>query len=120
MGEDETSPKNRIALICQQCRVVNGQASPGIKSLAELGKWRCFRCGAWNGEEDEATKVVQEMKEKISETQPLTFSEPEGSDVKDSSSPESENDEVLEDESAKETVEAKHKRGRPKGNKTKA
>jgi endoplasmic reticulum junction formation protein lunapark len=62
LGEDETSPKNRIALICQNCRLVNGQAPPGTKTLAELGKWKCFGCGEMNGEEDEATKVVQEMK----------------------------------------------------------
>ncbi|EHK96364.1 putative protein lunapark like protein [Glarea lozoyensis 74030] len=69
MGEDETSARNRIVLICQNCRLVNGQAPPGIRSATELGRWRCSGCGAWNGEEDEAVKVVQEMKEKI-EQQP--------------------------------------------------
>jgi len=65
LGEDETLPKNRIVLICQHCKLVNGQAPPGTNSLADLGKWRCFGCGAWNGEEDEGLKAVQEMKEKI-------------------------------------------------------
>ncbi|KAI5305840.1 hypothetical protein KEM56_003165 [Ascosphaera pollenicola] len=49
LGEDETSPKNRIVLLCEQCRTVNGQAPPGVKTLGELGKWRCGFCGGWNG-----------------------------------------------------------------------
>ena len=71
MGEDETNPKNRMALICHNCRLVNGQAPPGIKAPAELGKWRCYGCGELNGEEDEAVKVVQEMKERIEEGQQI-------------------------------------------------
>ncbi|RCI16523.1 hypothetical protein L249_1686 [Ophiocordyceps polyrhachis-furcata BCC 54312] len=55
LGEDEAAPKNRIALICQSCRLVNGQAPPGTKSLAELGSWRCMACGALN---DEAASVL--------------------------------------------------------------
>lgn len=49
MGEDETLPKNRTVLICSQCRLVNGQAPPGIKTLGELGPWRCMGCAAMNG-----------------------------------------------------------------------
>ncbi|PHH76830.1 hypothetical protein CDD80_1171 [Ophiocordyceps camponoti-rufipedis] len=48
LGEDEAAPKNRFALICNDCRLVNGQAPPGTKSLAELGPWRCMACGALN------------------------------------------------------------------------
>lgn len=51
LGEDETLPRNRLALICQQCRLVNGQAPPGIKTPEELGRWRCGGCRAWNGVE---------------------------------------------------------------------
>ncbi|KAF7586489.1 hypothetical protein BBP40_008790, partial [Aspergillus hancockii] len=58
LGEDETQPKNRTVLICHSCRLVNGQAPPGIKSLEELGRWRCGSCGAWNGVESEAKKVL--------------------------------------------------------------
>ena len=60
LGEDESAAKNRIALICSNCRLVNGQAPPGIKTLEELGKWRCGSCGTMNGVESEATKVVKE------------------------------------------------------------
>ncbi len=60
LGEDEGAAKNRIALICLNCRLVNGQAPPGIKTLEELGKWRCSSCGTLNGVESEATKVVKE------------------------------------------------------------
>ncbi|KHN94439.1 uncharacterized protein MAM_07755 [Metarhizium album ARSEF 1941] len=35
LGEDETAAKNRFALICHSCRLVNGQAPPGTKSLVE-------------------------------------------------------------------------------------
>ena len=58
LGEDETQLKNRLALICSACRLVNGQAPPGIKTPEELGRWRCGSCGTWNGEESEATKVL--------------------------------------------------------------
>lgn len=58
LGEDETQPQNRIVLICKQCRLVNGQAPPGVKALEALGQWRCGSCGAWNGEESEAKSVL--------------------------------------------------------------
>jgi hypothetical protein len=67
LGEDEVSSKNRIVLICGNCRLVNGQAPPGTKTLMDLGKWRCIGCGTMNGEEDEAVKAVKEMKEIITE-----------------------------------------------------
>ena len=56
-------PKNRLALICAQCKLVNGQAAPGVKRLADVGKWRCGGCGAWNGEEDEGEKLVKQIKQ---------------------------------------------------------
>lgn len=65
LGEDEAAAKNRMVLICPNCRLVNGQAPPGTKTLAELGRWRCFGCGTMNGEEDETAKAVKEMKEMI-------------------------------------------------------
>jgi len=131
MGEDETLPKNRMALICQSCRLVNGQAPPGTKSPADLGKWRCFSCGAWNGEEDEATKAVQEMKEMIeTQEQEQTVSEgagkaadtmtaSESGDGKDSE-PEEEPEEADGKDSAEDTSEVMPKRGRPKGSRKKA
>ncbi|TVY84082.1 Endoplasmic reticulum junction formation protein lunapark [Lachnellula suecica] len=124
MGEDETSPKNRIALICQNCRLVNGQAPPGTKSAADLGKWRCFSCGAWNGEEDEAAKAVKAMKEKIGEDQPAA--EDSSTDAvefeKDSDGKDETSDEVEVEEvgSADDTIEVKPKRGRPKSTRKKA
>ncbi|KAL2127992.1 hypothetical protein VTI74DRAFT_9865 [Chaetomium olivicolor] len=61
LGEDETAAKNRIVLICSKCRLVNGQAPPGTKSLSELGMWKCMACGAPNGELDEGKRIVQEV-----------------------------------------------------------
>lgn len=61
LGEDETASKNRIVLICQKCRLVNGQAPPGTKSLTEVGRWRCMSCGAMNGEVDEGKRIVREV-----------------------------------------------------------
>ncbi|KAG5933013.1 hypothetical protein E4U53_001127 [Claviceps sorghi] len=61
LGEDETAARNRYALICHACRLVNGQAPPGTTSLAEIGMWRCSGCGATNGEEDEGKRIVQEV-----------------------------------------------------------
>lgn len=64
LGDDETAAKNRTVLICQNCRLVNGQAPPGVKTPEEIGKWRCSSCGAMNGVESESTKVVKQMEEK--------------------------------------------------------
>lgn len=126
MGEDETSPKNRVALICAHCRLVNGQAPPGTKNLADLGRWRCFGCGGWNGEEDEGLKAVEEMKERIG-TEPVV----EGGlkEKKDVSEEEDElvevgkvqDEEGEEDDDVEEIVEVKQpaKRGRPKGSRKK-
>ncbi|CAK7226389.1 hypothetical protein SCUCBS95973_006183 [Sporothrix curviconia] len=61
MGDDETAAKNRFVLICSSCRLVNGQAPPGTRSLAEIGSWKCMGCGAPNGEVSEARKIVSEM-----------------------------------------------------------
>ncbi|KAI0101077.1 hypothetical protein F4814DRAFT_452997 [Daldinia grandis] len=61
LGEDEMAPKNRIVLICTNCRLVNGQAPPGTQSLSELGRWKCMSCGASNGEIDEGKKIIQEV-----------------------------------------------------------
>ncbi|KAI0894222.1 hypothetical protein F4806DRAFT_487927 [Annulohypoxylon nitens] len=63
LGEDETASKNRIVLICKNCRLVNGQAPPGTKSLAELGTWRCMSCRSLNGEIDEGKKIIREVLE---------------------------------------------------------
>ncbi|KIW81260.1 hypothetical protein Z517_04285 [Fonsecaea pedrosoi CBS 271.37] len=61
LGEDETAAKNRLVLLCARCRLVNGQAPPGVRTLEELGRWRCSGCGAWNGAESEGAKVVKEV-----------------------------------------------------------
>ena len=66
LGEDETSPRARLALICRNCRLVNGQAPPGVKRLEDVGKWRCGGCGTMNGEETEANKIVARIKEQVS------------------------------------------------------
>lgn len=63
LGEDETLPKNRLALICSHCKLVNGQAPPGVKRLEDVGRWRCGGCGGWNGEQDEARKLVDDIKQ---------------------------------------------------------
>lgn len=61
LGEDETASKNRFVLICRRCRLVNGQAPPGTKSLAEMGTWKCMACGEQNGEVDEGERIVKDI-----------------------------------------------------------
>lgn len=51
LGEDETQAKNRLALICSECRLVNGQAPPGARTVEDVGRWRCSSCHAWNGKD---------------------------------------------------------------------
>lgn len=63
LGEDETLPRNRLALICHHCRLVNGQAPPGVQRLEDMGSWRCMGCGTMNGEEKEETKLLKQMQE---------------------------------------------------------
>ena len=63
LGEDETQPRNRMVMICSGCRLVNGQAPPGIKTPEELGRWRCGSCGAWNGVESETTKILSSLRQ---------------------------------------------------------
>lgn len=128
MGEDETSPKNRVALICGHCRLVNGQAPPGTKRLADLGKWRCFGCGGWNGEEDEGVKAVKEMKERIG-IEPVVQGDLEeekhsmsGEEKRALVDDEVGNEDAEEaEDSVEEIVETKQpaKRGRPKGSRKK-
>ncbi len=66
LGEDESAPQNRIALVCSNCRLVNGQAPPGTKELSDFGPWRCMQCGTMNGELSPAKRIVKEiLEEKI-------------------------------------------------------
>jgi hypothetical protein len=92
LGEDEMQPRNRMAMICGSCRLVNGQAPPGIKTLEELGRWRCGSCGAWNGEESEATKILSTLRQNSGPAEGLsgssgslltTESDVQGGDVSD-------------------------------------
>jgi endoplasmic reticulum junction formation protein lunapark len=76
MGEDETLPTNRLALLCASCRLVNGLAPPGVRTLEELGRWRCASCGAWNGVQAEVALVVpvptastEEAKDEVDESE---------------------------------------------------
>lgn len=64
LGEDETNPKNRLALICMKCRLVNGQAPPGIKQLEDVGRWRCSGCGTMNGVESEGKRIIKEVQQR--------------------------------------------------------
>jgi endoplasmic reticulum junction formation protein lunapark len=61
LGEDETAAKNRLALICSNCRLVNGQAPPGVRTIEEVGRWRCGSCGSWNGTDER--RAAREMVE---------------------------------------------------------
>ena len=62
LGEDETLPRNRLALICQRCRLVNGQAPPGVQTLEAVGIWRCSGCNATNGVQNEGAQLLKEIK----------------------------------------------------------
>lgn len=64
LGEDETQAKNRFALICSQCRLVNGQAPPGVRSMEDVGRWKCKECGTMNGVESEVGKVLQQAEKR--------------------------------------------------------
>lgn len=61
LGDDETKPENRIVLLCRKCRLVNGQAPPGTRTLEDIGAWRCKECGSWNGQENDAKNLIREI-----------------------------------------------------------
>jgi hypothetical protein len=48
-------------LLCRKCRLVNGQAPPGTRSLEDLGTWRCKECHALNGQDSEAKAMIREI-----------------------------------------------------------
>lgn len=52
IGEDETSPQNRYALICKTCNSHNGLAAFGEQP--ENVVYRCPSCGSMNGKRDAA------------------------------------------------------------------
>lgn len=118
LGEDETQPKNRLALICSKCRLVNGLAPPGARTVEDIGKWRCGGCKAWNGKEkphEEIASLVQnwdaERKAKAEEVVRDAEEEDEGDDVDDDEEPvEQEMVEIQE-----ETPPSKSTRSRTKG-----
>ena len=92
LGEDETAPKNRIVLICEHCRLVNGQAPPGTRAIEELGKWRCMGCGNMNGAESEVSRVVRQVRK--------------GGDVRELEEDERKGSRVIADEIVKEETSA--------------
>ncbi|KAI5848147.1 hypothetical protein BZA05DRAFT_404563 [Tricharina praecox] len=59
LGEDEMSAKARFALICKNCRMVNGLAPPGTHSLEEMDQWGCARCGTMNGRKKSRTMMKE-------------------------------------------------------------
>ncbi|KAF1348716.1 hypothetical protein BDV97DRAFT_354178 [Delphinella strobiligena] len=63
LGEDETQSKNRIVLICSNCRLVNGQAPPGTQTLEDVGPWRCMACQTLNGQQSQAKEMIQKIVE---------------------------------------------------------
>ena len=67
LGEDESLPGKRLALICKNCRLVNGQAPPGAKRIEDVGKWQCAACGTMNGEENEVTSMLASIKDQVPE-----------------------------------------------------
>jgi len=86
MGEDETLATQRLALVCSHCRLVNGLAPPGVRTLEEVGKWRCRQCGGWNGEEFDAVRVAKDDgSEKIPETKDASGDRSETSAAAESS-----------------------------------
>ncbi|GAB7346199.1 hypothetical protein MBLNU457_4937t1 [Dothideomycetes sp. NU457] len=100
LGEDETAPKNRIVLICEHCRLVNGQAPPGTRAVEDLGKWRCMGCGTMNGAESEVSRVVRQVR-KGSDVRELDEDERKGGrvigDETEDAAPEEDNDEDIDE-----------------------
>lgn len=89
LGDDETQAKNRLVLICQSCKLVNGQAPPGTRTLEEVGRWRCSSCHAWNGVESEEKTILRQVADSTDGAVPRSddseFDEIENEEVEDDS-----------------------------------
>ncbi|KAK6341671.1 hypothetical protein TWF696_008739 [Orbilia brochopaga] len=79
LGEDEMSAKNRYALICSNCRQVNGLAPPGTTNVEDI-RYICGRCGAENGK-----PAVSELIGKVAEEAGISDSSKTGSGSKSKS-----------------------------------
>ncbi|CAD0099004.1 unnamed protein product [Aureobasidium mustum] len=100
LGDDETLPKNRIVLLCRKCRLVNGQAPPGTRSLEDLGTWRCKECHALNGQDSEAKAMIREIAEESTVTKEMQEVQgaeklSEDQEVEDQDQEEEDEDEVV-------------------------
>jgi len=88
-------------------------------------------CSAWNGEEDEGVKAVQEMRQQVqaeSQAHPISGSEKENvestgtsgtSDIQDNDSSEAESGDDEGEYSSEKAVKVKPRKGRPKSNRNK-
>ncbi len=76
LGEDESSPRNRYALICTSCYNHNGLAPPGSKQPSKIF-YICPNCGAQNGEMKESISKLDKVNEENEGTSIVT--EPEES-----------------------------------------
>ncbi|KAJ8103801.1 hypothetical protein POJ06DRAFT_242825 [Lipomyces tetrasporus] len=65
VGEDETSPRNRYALICLRCGTHNGLAPPG--QTPDSVSYRCPVCGEWNPEEVRSTSAGDDEMSEVRE-----------------------------------------------------
>ncbi|TKA31954.1 hypothetical protein B0A50_01199 [Salinomyces thailandicus] len=121
LGEDETQAKNRIALICDNCRLVNGQAPPGARTAEDIGKWRCSACNTMNGSESEAGKILKQMKgEPASPTSPVSSANETASHAVGSNYDDSEYEHVAEDVGAADDTAAGQEDGPAEGTRNKA
>jgi hypothetical protein len=123
LGEDEMSAKSRFALICKNCRMVNGLAPPGTRSLDEMEEWGCARCGTMNGvRKQQRAGVKLEEKESLLEPSPADVErEPKHRSssatrkIKTEDSASEEDEEVSEPESDKEELQAPKAKSKSKG-----
>jgi hypothetical protein len=123
LGEDEMSAKSRFALICKNCRMVNGLAPPGTRSLDEMEEWGCARCGIMNGvRKQQRAEVKLEEKESLLEPSPADVErEPKHRSssatrkIKTEDSVSKEDEEVSEPESDKGELQAPKAKSKSKG-----
>jgi endoplasmic reticulum junction formation protein lunapark len=129
LGDDESAPRNRLALLCNSCGLVNGLAPPGARSLADIGKWRCSGCGALNNaamEKMAGTKAEEKrtqeraVAEAMPEARKIKKMEKEGGEEGEDSGSGSDrtvysDEDEDEDDGAEVEVEVEEKKKRHKG-----
>ncbi|KAJ5289220.1 hypothetical protein N7478_002250 [Penicillium angulare] len=95
--------RNRMAMTCSSCRLVNGQAPPGTKKPEELGRWRYGAAEHRMRDHSDAIKLASWVRRRgILGTGPSVEAEPQQQEVENAGdlTPPTEEEQSIDSESS--------------------